>query len=51
MNAELHHLRSLHVDDLNRRSGNIQDGYNFYNKAKAKSKQAMFKTRVFDIFD
>ena len=35
-------LRSLHVDNLGSGSQNIQDCYNFNNKAKARLKQASF---------
>ena len=37
----------LHVDDLNSGSENIQDCYNFYNKAKARLDQASFNLRKF----
>ena len=40
-------LRSLHVDDLNSGGENIQDCYNFYNKAKARLDQGSFNLRKF----
>ena len=40
-------LRPLHVDDLNGGGENIQDCYNFYNKAKARLDQGSFNLRKF----
>ena len=40
-------LRSLHVDNLNSGGENIQDCYNFYNKAKARLDQGSFNLRKF----
>ena len=40
-------LKSLHVEDLNKRTNNVQEGYSFSTKAKNVLSQVSFNLRKF----